>query len=76
MARRPQWGEKGNRRQRLLTTKPARTRRRRDRRIGGVWDPINLTPEQIALACMQGPPKKEWDFLNRKPLPPGSETSA
>lgn len=23
------------------------------------------TPENIALACMQGPPKKEWDFLKK-----------
>ena len=24
-------------------------------------DPIPDTPEAIALACMQGPPKKDWD---------------
>ena len=22
------------------------------------------TPENIAKACMQGPPKEEWDYLN------------
>lgn len=22
------------------------------------------TPENIAKACMQGPPKKEWDYLS------------
>ena len=68
MARSQSRGRSRNRRQ--------GARRRRDRRIGGVWDPIDLTPEQIALACMQGPPKKEWDFLNRKPLPPGAESTA
>lgn len=26
-------------------------------------DPIPDTPENIARACMQGPPKKDWDFL-------------
>lgn len=26
-------------------------------------DPIPDTPENIARACMQGPPKKAWDFL-------------
>ena len=26
-------------------------------------DPIPDTPENIARACMQGPPKKTWDFL-------------
>jgi len=30
-------------------------------------EPIPDTPERIALACMQGPPKgeKEWDYLKR-----------
>ena len=23
------------------------------------------TPENIALACMQGPPKKRWDYIKR-----------
>ena len=23
------------------------------------------TPENIALACMQGPPKKEWEFMKK-----------
>ena len=23
------------------------------------------TPENIALACMQGPPKKKWDYLEK-----------
>ena len=26
-------------------------------------EPIPDTPENIARACMQGPPKKDWDFL-------------
>ena len=29
-------------------------------------DPIPDTPENIALACMQGPPKKEWRYLEDK----------
>ena len=29
-------------------------------------EPIPDTPENIARACMQGPPKKEWDFLKDK----------
>ena len=24
------------------------------------------TPENIALACMQGPPKKDWEYLKKK----------
>lgn len=24
---------------------------------------IDATPEQVAFACMQGPPKKDWDYL-------------
>ncbi len=27
--------------------------------------PIPDTPENIARACMQGPPKKEWAFLKK-----------
>ena len=26
-------------------------------------EPIPDTPENIARACMQGPPKKEWRYL-------------
>ena len=28
--------------------------------------PIPDTPEAIALACIQGPPKAEWDYLKGK----------
>ena len=28
------------------------------------------TPENIAFACMQGPPKKDWDYL--KPNSPAN----
>ena len=31
-------------------------------------EPIPDTPEAIARACMLGPPKREWDYLE-----PGSE---
>ena len=27
--------------------------------------PIPDTPENIARACMQGPPKKQWDFQKK-----------
>ena len=29
-------------------------------------EPIPDTPENIAKACMQGPPKKDWDYLKKK----------
>ena len=29
--------------------------------------PIPDTPENIALACMMGPPKVEWDYLKTVP---------
>ncbi len=29
--------------------------------------PIPDTPENIALACMMGPPKTEWDYLKAAP---------
>ena len=31
-------------------------------------EPIPDTPENIARACMEGPPKRRWDYLE-----PGSE---
>ena len=52
-----------------------RRRRSRDKRVGTIWDPINLSPEEIARACMQGPPKKEWDFLKKETPPEDNEGS-
>ena len=49
--------------------------RNRDRRVGTIWDPIDLSPEEIARACMQGPPKKEWDYL-KKNTPPDDDQPA
>ena len=28
--------------------------------------PIPDTPENVAWACMQGPPKEEWDYLKER----------
>ena len=33
------------------------------------------TPENIALACMQGPPKKKWDYLAQEKDEAESEES-
>ena len=41
--------------------KPKRGRGRP--RIYAMPEPIQDTPENIAWACMQGPPAKDWDFL-------------
>lgn len=35
---------------------------------------IRDTPENIALACMQGPPKKDWDYLKNVGRQQESET--
>lgn len=32
----------------------------------GVVEPIPDTPENVARAIMQGPPKKDWRFLRRR----------
>ena len=29
-------------------------------------EPIDAAPEDIARACMFGPPKREWDYLNNR----------
>lgn len=38
--------------------------------------PIPDTPEAIALACMQGPPKQDWDYLKTAPTDPKAGDSA
>ena len=38
--------------------------------------PILDTPENIALACMQGPPKQDWDYLTAAPTNPKDRDSA
>ena len=43
------------------TPKPKPKRGRPPERV--MPEPIPDTPENIARACMQGPPKKDWDYL-------------
>ena len=47
----------------------------KDKRIGTLWDPVNASPEEIARACMQGPPKERWDYQtkNTEPTLPDDE---
>ena len=45
------------------------TTRKQDKRIGSIWEPVEATPEEIALACMQWPPKEQWDYLTKTPPP-------
>ena len=33
------------------------------------------SPENIALACMQGPPKKDWEFLKKKAKPKSKKSA-
>lgn len=44
----------------------------RDRRQGSLWEPVEASPEEIALACMQGPPKEQWDYLTKSTPPDDS----
>ena len=37
----------------------------KDKRIGTLWEPVEASPEEIARACMQGPPKETWDYLSK-----------
>ena len=53
-----------------MTTKPEK-----DPRTGTLWDPVDAPPEEIARACMQGPPKEDWDYL-RKGKEPAEERAA
>ena len=47
-----------------MMTEPTKLKRGRGRPPQHVMpDPIPDTPENIARACMQGRPKREWDYL-------------
>ena len=39
---------------------------RQDSRTGTEWEPIDLSPEEIARLAMQGPPKKDWRYLKNQ----------
>ena len=41
----------------------------KDRRMGSLWEPVEASPEEIAKACMEGPPKERWDYLKGKEKP-------
>ena len=49
----------------------------KDKRLGTLWDPVDASPEGIARACMQGPPKEQWDYQTKAPEPelPADEKS-
>lgn len=37
-----------------------------DSRAGTEWEPFDLSPEEIARIAMQGPPKKNWRYLQEQ----------
>ena len=37
----------------------------KDKRMGKLWEPVEASPEEIAKACMEGPPKERWDYLEK-----------
>lgn len=61
-----------------------RTTKRKTKNRGGrparpMPDLIPDTPENVARACMQGPPKKHWDYLEEEAVgsaPPQSATKS
>ena len=40
-------------------------KRTADRRMGGLWEPVEASPEEISQACMEGPPKENWGYLDK-----------
>ena len=52
----------------MAEKKSTRTPRKTGRPAKAMPEPIPDTPENIALACMQGPPKNknEWEYLKKK----------
>ena len=48
--------------------KPKRPPQSAPKRPLSMPPPIDASPEDIARACMFGPPKRQWDYLkNRQP---------
>ena len=46
---------------------PEEKKRRRGRPVKNQMpEPISDTMENVARAAMQGPPKKDWDYLKKK----------
>ena len=43
----------------------AKKQQTRDKRIGTLWEPVEASPEEIAKACIEGPPKAKWDYLTK-----------
>ena len=43
-----------------------KTNQAKDKRIGTLWEPVEASPEEIARVCMEGPPKKPFDYEKRK----------
>ena len=41
--------------------------------MGTLWDPVDAPPEEIARACMQGLPRKEWEHLTKETPPEDDE---
>ena len=37
----------------------------KDKRMGSLWEPVEASPEEIAKACMEGPPKEKWDYIEK-----------
>ncbi len=48
----------------MMKTKKKSARNKSGRPAKPMPELIPDTPENIAKACMQGPPKKDWDYLS------------
>ena len=46
-----------------------RSKNRKVERVEQIIPPIPDTPENVARAIMQGPPKGKWEFLNKTGTP-------
>ena len=37
-------------------------KKKKDARTGTLWQPVNATPEEIALACLTTPAPQQWEY--------------
>ena len=53
-----------------MTTK----KKKKNARIGTLWQPVDATPDEIARACLTTPPPKQWEYEKKKAAPSPAPT--
>ena len=41
-------------------------KKKKDARVGTLWQPVDATPDEIARACLTTPPPKQWEYEKKE----------